>query len=339
MKVNQDVDRGLVQVALDLRLGIERFAHPRIAEIVEQQQSLFEVRGQDLAARPARSARATPRWPRTAADPHAAAAHPSAPRAVHRHGSGNSGGSWRRRPAAGSSRFGPAVAGKEIRCGVGRNHRGGHRPSHAAGTSAVKARAPSSATSSDRASACGHASAPACSGHSTISTPSSPNVVQSELLEIRWIFDAVEVDVPDRRTEQLIGLDDGEAGAWHLAVMAKRRRAAPEPAWSCRPTEGPDRVMTSPGAQNARQLASEGQRRLFVLEPHCGARGMVSVTLVPLPRADSSSTVPPCASMNCRVSGRPRPSAASPRVAPDRWKRANTCAWSAQARCRGHRRR
>ena len=61
-------------------------------------------------------------------------------------------------------------------------------------------------------------------------------------------------------------------------------------------------------------------------------RGMVRVMLVPLPSADSSSTVPPWASMNWRVSGRPRPSAASPRPRrPDRWKRANTCAWSSGA--------
>ena len=36
---------------------------------------------------------------------------------------------------------GPSVAGEEIRSGFGRNHCSGHRPSHAVGTSAVKARA------------------------------------------------------------------------------------------------------------------------------------------------------------------------------------------------------
>ena len=42
--------------------------------------------------------------------------------------------------------------------------------------------------------------------------------------------------------------------------------------------------------------------------------GTVMVTTVPSPFFDSSSTVPPCASMNCWVSGSPNPSAASPRT-------------------------
>ena len=49
------------------------------------------------------------------------------------------------------------------------------------------------------------------------------------------------------------------------------------------------------------------RRRFLVLEDHRVPRGMVRVTVVPLPFSDSSSTVPPCASMNWRVSGRPRP--------------------------------
>jgi hypothetical protein len=38
----------------------------------------------------------------------------------------------------------------------------------------------------------------------------------------------------------------------------------------------------------------------LVSEGHCGARGMFSVTLVPFPGADSSSTLPPWASTNWR---------------------------------------
>src|SRR6185369_16390229 len=60
------------------------------------------------------------------------------------------------------------------------------------------------------------------------------------------------------------------------------------------------------------QLAAKAGGRRFIAEDHFDPRGMTSVTVVPFPFFDSSSTVPPCASMNWRVSGSPRPSAASP---------------------------
>ena len=112
-------------------------------------------------------------------------------------------------------------------------HRGGHRPSHDGGTSAVKILSPSGAKSSDRRSASGHAVRPARSGHSTSSTASAGGI-EPELLDLRRILDPVEIDVPHRRVELLIGLDDREARARHLALMAERRDEARAPARSCR---------------------------------------------------------------------------------------------------------
>jgi hypothetical protein len=48
------------------------------------------------------------------------------------------------------------------------------------------------------------------------------NVVEAELLDVGWDFDAIKIDVPDRRRQILIGLDDREARAGNLALVPKR---------------------------------------------------------------------------------------------------------------------
>ena len=113
----------------------------------------------------------------------------------------------------------------------------------------------------------------------------------------------------------IIGLDDCKSWAWNFTFMAKSSQQVSDKRCFSR---------TEPARQRnhvaALELASESltkcRCRRFIGEVHCGARGMIIVTRVPLPTADSSPTVPPCASMNWRVSGRPSPSAASPRPTP-----------------------
>jgi len=48
------------------------------------------------------------------------------------------------------------------------------------------------------------------------------NVFETKLLKIGRLFDPVEIDMPDRRRQFVIGLDDREAGTGHLSLMAKR---------------------------------------------------------------------------------------------------------------------
>ena len=40
--MHEDIDRGLIKVALGRRIGIERLPHARVPKVVEQQQSLLE---------------------------------------------------------------------------------------------------------------------------------------------------------------------------------------------------------------------------------------------------------------------------------------------------------
>ena len=106
-----------------------------------------------------------------------------------------------------------------------RFHRGGHRPSHDGGTLAVKfCRLPQRIRATSRAlrATC---LAPARSGHSTSSTASAGGI-EPEFVDLRRLLDPVKVDVPHRRVQLLIGLDDREARARHLALVAERGQEA-----------------------------------------------------------------------------------------------------------------
>src|SRR6476659_5810439 len=46
--------------------------------------------------------------------------------------------------------------------------------------------------------------------------------IQAQFVDLGLIFDAVEIDVPDRRLKSLIGLDDRKARTRNLAPMAER---------------------------------------------------------------------------------------------------------------------
>ena len=127
-----------------------------------------------------------------------------------------------------------------------RSHRGGHRPSHDGGTLAVKILSPSCAKSSDRRSA---------SGQRLVARALRPfdqqhrigGRIEPQFLDLGRIFDPVQIDMPNGRLEILIGLDDGEARARHIAFMAKRGDETRAQAPSCRPQAAPTSVITSPG--------------------------------------------------------------------------------------------
>ena len=51
VKMNEDVGRKLVKVALPRRVFVELLAQPRIAEIAEQQHAKVEIAGEDARAR------------------------------------------------------------------------------------------------------------------------------------------------------------------------------------------------------------------------------------------------------------------------------------------------
>src|SRR6185503_190431 len=129
----------------------------------------------------------------------------------------------------------------------------------------------------------------------------------------------------DRGLELIVGLDDREARTRHVGAVPKggdeaarqRGLADPERAGQCDHVAWPS---------DAGQCGTDCRRLFLACQDHREPRGIVSVTVVPLPFSESSSTVPPCASMNCCVSGRPSPSAASPRTpaSTTRSKRLNT---------------
>ena len=172
MQMDEHVGRQLVELPLPVGRQVERLAQPVVAEIAEQQQSAGQVAGDDLGR--AESDRDQPfgdrderprvlvRW-----------------RSVHQHSLVTiaaqdpeitaEGGVAGQRLDPG---LGPAAGCEKISNGFGWFHRGGHRPSHAAGTSAVKRRRLGPRISSDRRKASGQARSPARSGHSTMSTPS-----------------------------------------------------------------------------------------------------------------------------------------------------------------------
>src|SRR5438552_14089107 len=137
--------------------------------------------------------------------------------------------------------------------------------------------------------------------------------IESQLFYLGHVLDSVQIDVPNWRVELLIRLDDREARAGNVALVAERGdEAARERRLADPERTGKRDHIPHPGG--LRQGRARSGRCRFTRQNHRDPRGIVRVTVVPLPLSDSSSTVPPCASMNCCVSGRPSPSAASPRT-------------------------
>ena len=104
---------------------------------------------------------------------------------------------------------------------------------------------------------------------------------------------------------------DRKARAWHITLMPQ---GSDEPPRKCG-------LANSKRSRERNDVARPGgcceprtkfSCRFLILQDHRDPRGIVRMTVVPFPFFDSSSTVPPCASMNWRVSGKPSPSAASP---------------------------
>ena len=169
-------------------------------------------------------------------------------------------------------RSGPAAGCEEFGRMRGRNHRGGHRPSHDGGTWAVKRRAPASREVERQAERIrpgvlarrARAIRPAARASSAASRPSSSS---SDA-----ILDPVEVDMPHRRVERFIGLDDREARARHLALMAERGEEAPRQR-RLADAERPGQRDDVAGPRKRGQLRAERGRFLFVCEDHCAPRG------------------------------------------------------------------
>ena len=185
----------------------------------------------------------------------------------------------------------PPARGKELRRIGRRFHLGGHRPSHDGGTSAVKisvAILPEVERQPERLR-------PAIG-----STPLRPfdqqqcirGRVQSQLFDLRTGLDPIKIDMPHRRIERLIGLDDRKARARHLTLVAQRGDQSPRHrrlADAQRPRQR-DHV---PCSRHSRQAGAERRRFRLIFQNHRDPRGIVRVTVVPLPFFDSSSTVPP----------------------------------------------
>ena len=255
MKVDQHVDRRFVQLALrprDRRPALR--ASARSPRSSSSSKPLVEVGGQDSRRGKPDLLQPSRDRARTAASLRAAAARPSAPLAAHRHGSENSGGSSHRRPAAKSRASSQPWRARNSECGGRRNHRSGHRPSHAAGTSAVKARAPSSRTSSDKASASRPRLGPGML---------RPFDDQARLLRRRHRGRAHRARTGRRsdRGRHATPADSASHRAgrsqswdWALRRRARARPAGRGPASSSRPTSGPDSVTTSPGCSTAASL-------------------------------------------------------------------------------------
>ena len=95
----------------------------------------------------------------------------------------------------------------------------------------------------------------------------------------------------------LIGLDDRETWARNLTFMAKSSQQVSDKSCFSGTKIARQRDRIAALELSREPLANRCGRR-FISQIHCGARGMTIVTRVPLPTADSSPTVPPCASMN-----------------------------------------
>jgi len=106
-----------------------------------------------------------------------------------------------------------------------------------------------------------------------------------------------KVDVPHRKVELIVGLHDGEARARNVAGMAQ----GDEEATRQRGFSNAERTRKGdhvPRPHNSGKPGPERHRRLLVFKDHFELRGIVRVTVVPFPFLDTSSIVPPWASMN-----------------------------------------
>ena len=151
---------------------------------------------------------------------------------------GNSGGTRHRRPAAGSPRR-PSRKRQGIQAHAAAGSSG--RPSplpcrgHLGCQASVRHPARIRATGGARRARHPHRRARAIRRAARASAAaSSPSSSISD-----GILDAIEIDVPNRRIELVIGLDDGEARARHFALVAERGNEAARQAPSCRRRAGP----------------------------------------------------------------------------------------------------
>jgi hypothetical protein len=121
--------------------------------------------------------------------------------------------------------------------------------------------------------------------------------LQSKFVKFAGTVDTEQVDMPDWRFQLLVWLDDRKAGARHFALMAQRIEEASRQCGlpNTKRTGERDHIT---GTRSVREARTELFRMLLVSEDHFVPRGMVRVTVVPFPFFDSSSTVPPWASMN-----------------------------------------
>ncbi len=176
MELDQQVGGEAVKFLLARRFVVDRFAQPHVAEIAEQEQALVKIAGNDFGS--GQADRGEPfgdrdEWPRILMRRGCVHQHRLPALADHAKVAAERGVAGERLDAG----LGPSTAGKKLVDPGGRNHGvaggGGHRPSHAAGTSAVKRRRSGPVICSVRRSASGQAEGPARSGHSTNSTASS----------------------------------------------------------------------------------------------------------------------------------------------------------------------
>src|SRR5438552_621367 len=68
---------------------------------------------------------------------------------------------------------------------------------------------------------------PTAVSHSATATHGLDSGIEAELFKLGWLLDPIKIDVPHRRIDIIVGLDDGEARARHFAPMTERRKKAP----------------------------------------------------------------------------------------------------------------
>ena len=164
------------------------------------------------------------------------------------------------------------------------DHWGGHRPSHDGGRSAVEnfvARLRELERQAECVGPRGHARpfGPFDQQHGFAGG------IQSELIQLRRVLDPEQVDMPNRRPQVLIGLNDRKAGAGRFTFMAKSRDK-PAGQRSLADAERPGKRDDIARTSNSRQSLTKSRRFRLARQDHRDPRGIVRVTFVPSPFFD-----------------------------------------------------
>ena len=104
---------------------------------------------------------------------------------------------------------------------------------------------------------------------------------EPQLLDLRVVFYAIEIDMPHWRVQLLVRLDDRKARTGNVALMAERRDESARERRLADSLAAPKALDHIPCSRHPCERSAKAGRSLDILKDHREPRGIVSVTTLP----------------------------------------------------------